>query len=115
MYTPSDSFGKVNLVLDLVAQKQKALSSNITNVDTPGYIRKDVSFGQYLDSMNSPLETKLSNKLGPSAIIQEQEKGPINVANELAEMQKNSIIYTVATRRLTALINEMKKVITVGS
>lgn len=115
MYTPNDSFGKINLVLDLVAQKQKAIGSNITNVDTPGYVRKDVNFSQYLGSMNSPLETQLSSKLGPSAVIQECEQGPINVATELAQMQKNSVIYTVATRRLTALINEMKKVITVGS
>ena len=68
MYTSLDSMGKVSLMMDLIAQRQKALGSNIANVDTPGYIRQDVNFGQYLGTMGSPLETKLSEKLGPSAI-----------------------------------------------
>ena len=70
MYTPSDSMGKVNLLLDLAAQRQRALGSNIANIDTPGYRRKDIEFGQYLGHMNSPLETELSIKLGPSAVIE---------------------------------------------
>ncbi len=115
MYTPSDSFGKVNLIMDLVTQRQSALSANLANIDTPGYVRKDISFGQYLGSMNSPLETELSSKLGPSAIIQDREPGPIDPARELTEMQKNSILYTVATRQMTTIINEMKTVINVGS
>ncbi|MBR1460947.1 hypothetical protein IJ596_04875, partial [bacterium] len=57
MYTPLDSMGKVNLMMDLIAQKQRALGANIANVDTPGYIRQDIDFGQYLSTMNSPLET----------------------------------------------------------
>ena len=46
MYTSLDSMGKVSLMMDLIAQRQKALGSNIANVDTPGYIRQDVNFGQ---------------------------------------------------------------------
>ena len=46
MYTSLDSFGKVTLMMDLIAQRQKALGSNLANVDTPGYIRQDLDFGQ---------------------------------------------------------------------
>ena len=115
MYTPVDSFGKVNLIMDLVSQRQSALSANLANIDTPGYVRKDIAFSQYLGSMNSPLETQLSSKLGPSAVIQDRESGPIDTARELTEMQKNSILYTVATKQMSALITEMKTVINVGS
>ena len=59
------------------------MGANLANVDTPGYIRQDISFGQYLSTMNSPLETRLSEKLGPSAVISEQSEDPINPANEL--------------------------------
>lgn len=114
MYTPSDSLGKVNLMLDLISQKQRALSANISNVDTPGYVRKDIKFEQYLGTMNSPLETELSSRLGPSAIIEEREEGVIDPARELTEMQKNSLIYSVAARRMTTLITEFKTVINVG-
>ncbi len=114
MYTPSDSFGKVNLYLDMVSQRQRALSANLANIDTPGYVRKDINFSQYLGSVNSPLETKLSSKLGPSAVIEERQVGPIDPARELTEMQKNSILYSIAARRMTTLITEMKTVINVG-
>ena len=113
-YTSIDAFGNANLMMDLVAQRQRALGSNVANVDTPGYVRRDIDFSQYLGSMNSPLETKLSTKLGPSGILEEREKAEIDIAEELAEMQKNSLLYTMATRRMSNVINQMKTVINVG-
>lgn len=114
MYTSLDSMGKVTLMMDLISQRQRAIGSNIANMDTPGYIRQDISFGQYLSTMNSPLETRLSEKLGPSAIATDQEEGLINPANELLQMQENSILYSMATRRMTNIVTEMKTVINVG-
>ncbi|MBO6256811.1 hypothetical protein J6N69_02085 [bacterium] len=114
MYTPIDSMGRVSLMMDLIAQKQRALGSNIANVDTPGYIRQDIDFGQYLSTMNSPLETRLSEKLGPSAIATQQSEEPVNSANELLKIQENAILYSMATRRMSNIITEMKTVINVG-
>ncbi|MBR6126217.1 hypothetical protein IKQ21_00880 [bacterium] len=113
-YTSIDAFGNANLMMDLVSQRQRALGSNVANVDTPGYVRRDIDFSQYLGSMNSPLETKLSTKLGPSGILEEREKAEIDIAEELAEMQKNSLLYTMATRRMSNIITQMKTVINVG-
>ena len=62
MYTSLDSMGKVSLMMDLISQRQRALGSNIANVDTPGYIRQDINFGQYLSTMNSPLESKFGRR-----------------------------------------------------
>ena len=114
MYTPIESTGKINLMLDLIAQRQRALGSNLANVDTPNYVRKDINFQNYLGTMNSPLETKLSAMLGPSGVLEERENEKIDVANELNAMQQNSILYSMATRRMTSIITEMKTVINVG-
>ncbi len=114
MFTSLDNMGKVSLMMDLIAQRQRALGSNLANVDTPGYVRRDINFSDYLGSMNSPLETKLSEKLGPSGIIEEKQQQEIDPANELMEIQKNSIYYTMATRRMSNIITEMKTVINVG-
>ena len=113
-FTALDSMGKTNLMLDLISQRQRALGTNVANVDTPGYVRKDIDFSQYLGSMNSPIETKLSTALGPSGIIEDRQKQEIDIAEELAEMQKNSLMYTSATRRMSNIITEMKTVINVG-
>lgn len=114
MYTSLDSMGKVSLMMDLISQRQRALGSNLANMDTPGYVRRDVSFGDYLSSMNSPLETKLSEKLGPSGVIDERRGEEIDPANELMELQQNSLLYTMATRRMSNIITQMKTVVNVG-
>lgn len=114
MFTPNNSIDKCNLILDLAAHRQRALAGNISNIDTPGYIRKDIDFSQYLGSMNSPLETKLSEKLGPSAVIQDQQ-GKVDQVHELTEMHKNAMAYKTAVKRITAVLNAVKTVINVGS
>ena len=113
-FTALDSMGKTNLMLDLISQKQRALGSNVANVDTPGYVRRDIDFSQYLGTMNSPIETKLSTALGPSGVIEDRREQEIDIAEELAEMQKNSLMYTMATRRMSNIITAMKTVINVG-
>ena len=113
-YTSLDAMGKTSLMLDLISQRQRALGSNVANVDTPGYVRKDIDFSAYLGNMNSPLETQLSTKLGPSGIIEDRREQEIDIAEELAEMQKNSLMYTMATRRMSNIITEMKTVLNVG-
>ena len=114
MYTSLDSMGKVSLMMDLISQRQRAIGSNIANVDTPGYVRRDIDFATYLGTMNSPLETKLSEKLGPSGVIEERQYEEINPAQELIALQENSMMYSMATRRMSNIITEMKTVIKVG-
>ena len=114
MYTSLDSMGKVSMMMDLISQRQRAIGSNIANVDTPGYVRRDIDFATYLGTVNSPLETKLSQKLGPSGIIEERQYEEINPAQELIALQENSMLYSMATRRMSNIITEMKTVINVG-
>ena len=37
---------KVGSMLNLISQKQKALSVNLANIDTPNYVRQDIYFSQ---------------------------------------------------------------------
>ena len=106
--------GKTSLALDLIAQRQRALGSNIANVDTPGYVRRDIDFSQYVGGATASLETKLAQKLGPSPMFDYEQNVEINPAQELTEMQKNSLMYTIATRRMSNIITQMKTVINVG-
>ena len=113
-FTSLDALGKTNLMMDLISQRQRALGSNVANVDTPGYVRRDIDFSSYLGTMNSPLETELSTRLGPSGILEDRQRHEIDIAEELTEMQKNSILYTMATRRMSNIITQMKTVVNVG-
>lgn len=113
MYLPKGPIEKANLLLDLISSRQEALSGNIANVDTPGYVRKDIEFSQYLNTANSPLETQLSQKLGPSGVIKARQE-TLTVTDELSLMQKNSIMYAAAVRKMSSAVTELKTVINVG-
>ncbi|MDD3594048.1 MAG: flagellar basal body protein [Candidatus Gastranaerophilales bacterium] len=104
---------KSQLVLDAVAKKQQLIGANIANVNTPGYVRRDVSFNQILSTANSPLETKLSEAIGPNPFFV-QEEGQVDVKQELIDMQRNMLYYTVATRRVSSVITQLRSVTQVG-
>jgi len=111
-YAGLDSIGKTSLALGLISQKQRTLSANLANVDTPGYIRQNLDFASYLGC--GELETNLAKKMGPCPVFPNYEQEEINPANELTEMQKNAILYSMASRRMSNIISEMKTVINVG-
>ena len=94
-YLPKDPISRSQLYLDLMSNRQEALSSNLANMDTPNYVRRDIEFSQYLNTINSPLETKLSQKLGPSGVIGPREE-QLSAADELAIMQQKCEIVAVA-------------------
>ncbi len=115
MIVPNNPIGRTLNALDLIAERQKALSSNLANMDTPNYRRKDISFSQYLGGTANPLETKLAATLGPSPVTIETTDEKVDPASELSEMQKNSLLFTVAARRMTSIITEMRTVINMGN
>lgn len=108
---PMESTGSI---LDLISKKQRVLGENLANIDTPGYHRQDMNFGQYLSDNGSSLEAKITEKFGQAPVFEQSSEGPINPADELMELQKNSLLYTMATRRMSNIITEMKTVINVG-
>ncbi len=113
-YLPNNPIQKAQLTLDLIANRQEAIAGNIANMDTPNYVRKDVEFSQYINTMKGSLETRLSQKLGPSGVIEARQL-TLSVEDELAIAQKNSMLYGVAAKRLTSVITEMKTAINVGN
>jgi flagellar basal body rod protein FlgB len=100
-------------ILDVLTTKQELIADNITNMDTPGYVRKDIKFSNYLNSSGSSLEAKLDEKLGPGLIAMEAS-GPVDPAQEIANMQQNYVLYSMATRKMKSTITELRTVIDVG-
>lgn len=109
-----NTLDKATKVLDVLTKKQEIIADNITNMDTPGYVRKDIKFSNYLNSSGSSLEAKLDEKLGPGLIAMEAS-GPVDPAQEIANMQQNYVLYSMATRKMKSTITELKTVIDVGS
>ncbi len=113
-YNSIDPMSSAGNMLDLIAKKQKLIGENLANIDTPGYSRKDMQFGEYLNGGISSLENRLTDRFGGTPVSQVQTGEPVNPANELMELQKNSLLYTMATRQMSSVITQMRTAINVG-
>lgn len=115
MFDKVSSINDSSHMLNLIAQKQKALGENLANMDTPGYVRKNVDFSQHLNSSSmNGLENKLTARFGESPIMMESAGVEVNPTDEIIELQKNSMLYSMATRHMASVITELKSAINVG-
>ena len=102
--------------MDVIAMRQEALADNITNIHTPNYKRKDVDFSQYLNSSSaSTLETKLIDKFGSTPLASSTSSEPIKAEDELAKMQQNYMLFSVASRQLSSTITQIKTALNVSA
>ena len=108
----TNNIDKNGFYLSLIGAKQEALGANLANINTPNYVRKDVKFEQYMGN-SKPLETDLSVKMGSTSLPGEENK-KVNMTEELVSMQRNSLFYSIASRRVSKLAQEIKTVIQLG-
>lgn len=114
-FTQFGSLQKTGQILTMLGNKQKLIGQNLANADTPGYTRKELNFSDYLGSGANLLEEKMNAKFGKSSIAGLQETGQtVNMTDEIVDMQKNSLMYNVAVRRMASAITEMKSAINMG-
>jgi flagellar basal-body rod protein FlgB len=96
--------------LNFRAEKQKVISSNIANINTPNYKTKELVFEDELNSQTNSLKMKQTNSKHISSIdnnsssvnpkllevqgLQEQNDGNnVNLDSQMSEMSKNKILY----------------------
>ncbi len=99
--------------LSFSAQKQKVISSNIANINTPNYKTKELVFEDELKMVQAKNDLKLnvthqnhimikqdlSNKSEPKVMevknLEEQNDGNnVNIDNQMTEMSKNKTLAT---------------------
>ena len=113
-YNSINSLSKTSNLLGLISERQKLLGANIANMDTPGYQRQDINFSKVMSNEGGALETKLAQKFDNGAVFTEKSNEMINPSEEVVQMQNNSLFYTVAVRRMSNIITQMKTVVNVG-
>ncbi len=109
-----DNLSVMGNLLGIISQRQQYISDNVANANTPGYVAKDISFSQMLETMKSPFENSLSRKMANSSVVESFSGQPVNLQHEMIEMQRNSLFYNVAIRRTSTIISLLKSSIQVG-
>jgi len=118
---------KIGRGLDASWAKNEVISSNIANIDTPGYKRKKAVFGDLLSS-----EIEASGKLRTtkekhmqidgsknglivttdmSTANMRTDENNVNIDTEMSELSKNQIYYNVLSQRATGEINKLRSAI----
>lgn len=114
----SDHFAILDRLLKATNFRHQVLSSNIANVDTPGYKAKDVKFDQVLGS-EMRLQVTNSKHLGggestASAEVTAAEaqswidKNSVELDVEVAKMTENSMLYQTTVGLLGKKISMYK-------
>ena len=96
--------------LSLNSLNQKVISSNLANINTPGYVSKELSFEQTLrecvDQSSLHMVTSNEKHLAPSdprqamASITTEEIGNVDLETEMMKLSRNSIEYQFITTML---------------
>ncbi len=132
---PFDSnFHLLNKVLDLRAEKQRVISSNVANAETPGYQKETYSFEDNLrnainggSSLN--LKTTKTNHIAlyPTSIDTVEgeltrepdttgigDENSVSVDAEMIDMSKNQLMYETAAKLLKKKLTVLKFAISEG-
>ena len=110
--------------LSLSSTNQKLVSSNLANIDTPGYKTKSLSFDDALrqslqDHVLQMVRTN-SRDLDPASPVDALEKakvvegGPVNLETQMVGLAKNSLEYQYMIAMLNKKFSMLKTAITDG-
>jgi len=102
------TFGILERSLDIRTPRQRILSSNIANSETPGYEAKDIPFEKILErSMNQysllPLKRTQTNHLPEgmvTEIMAETVPGGVNIDREMAKLAENNLRFQAEVQAL---------------
>ena len=117
----NDGFTILNRLIRATGFRNQVLSSNIANVDTPGYKAKDVKFDQIL---GSEMQLKVTDPRhlngggpGSSAELTAAEaqswvdQNNVELDMEVAKMTENSMLYQTSVQMLSKKISMYKNAI----
>jgi len=97
--------------LNFRGERQKIISSNIANIDTPDYKTKDLKFNDQLEKMkhdtlglsrthtmhmsvNNDLKSGNFDMYEVKGIVEQNDGNNVNLDTQMSEMSKNSIMFS---------------------
>ncbi|SFM47844.1 flagellar basal body rod protein FlgB [Thermodesulforhabdus norvegica] len=114
--------------LTLNARRQELIASNIANIDTPGYVARDLSFERVLEEAMEPRismvtsDEKHIKPPNPEDVIVQSgsdvrvvETGPVDFETEMAKLMKNNVEYQFIVTMLIKKFSLLKMALTEGS
>ena len=97
--------------MDLLAQRQRLVASNLANVDTPGYRTRDVDFQFEYMSLAEGAQARV---IEPEGLVVKNDGNNVSLDREARLLAENALRFNVASSLLRGEIREMRKAIEEG-
>ncbi len=126
----SGTISSLENALNYSSTKQKVISQNIANVDTPNYKAKEVSFkAAFNEALGNTIDTYRTDKrhftfqkdsASPAAIVTKKqlsynENGNgVDIDKEMSDLAENQIYYNALTERISGKFSTLQNVIRGG-
>jgi len=110
--------------MDWTAKRHQILSANVTNIDTPGYHAKDVSFADQLQSLQLRASNgkHITSSLGDARMqVYEVQTEPdikdnsVYLDREVTELTKNGLQYLVMLQFVSQKLKTLRSAINEGN
>jgi flagellar basal-body rod protein FlgB len=103
--------GKLEQYLDLVSARQKLVSSNIANADTPGFKTKDIDFQtEFLNAAAGAAP----HALEVPGLPVKNDGNNVSIDREARLLAENDLRFSIATNLLRAQIRSVRSAIQEG-
>lgn len=112
-----DTGSVVNKMMELSTARQKILSQNLANSNTPDYIRKDVKFNRQLEDALKSGSTRAEIKNLTPKVYEDLKNAPrkdgnnVKASEELSQLMQNSLEHRLLTRARQTRGNILKMAI----
>ena len=97
--------------MDLLAERQRLVASNLANVDTPGYLTKDVDFQFEFMSLSPGGRPRV---IEPEGLAVKNDGNNVNLDREARLLAENALRFNVASNLLRSEIRDIRKAIEEG-
>ena len=126
----NDTFNTLEKSLNYASEKNRAIASNISNVDTPGYKAKDVVFKDHLNRAEASLSAKKTshkhidfqnrdsfsyNTTTNNSTTYNHNGNNVDIDKEMSSLAQNQIYYQALADRMSGKFRSMESVIKGGN
>ena len=108
---PEKSLGILQHMLDVAAFRNRVLTSNIANADTPGYKAKDISFQEEMNKAVSGNGEQEYHVYETATTMPNRDGNTVNLDIEMAKVAENNLLYDAAAQLITMKIRQKKNIL----
>ncbi len=115
MFLLAPQFDHLTQLMDVAELRQKVISQNLANVNTPGYQRLDVAFEEELArqvrSGHAPAKTIQPQIHVEEGLTPRADGNTVDVDREIGQLNRNALLFQTYSQLLSSQFDLMRRAI----